>query len=51
VELILAQLLTLPVEQAASQLTRVQEEEPKGKKEEDFSANPSKKIHWKKIPF
>ena len=21
------------------------------KKEEEFSANPSKKIHWKKIPF
>jgi len=47
----LAQLLTLLVDQAASQLTRLQEEESKGKKEEDFSANPSKKIHWKKIPF
>jgi hypothetical protein len=23
----------------------------KGKKEEDFSANASKKIHWKNIPF
>jgi hypothetical protein len=27
------------------------EEESKGKKEVDFSANPPKKIHWKKIPF
>ncbi|MGA2544496.1 MAG: hypothetical protein ABSG78_23345 [Verrucomicrobiota bacterium] len=26
-------------------------EESKWKKEEDFSANPSKKIHWEKIPF
>jgi hypothetical protein len=27
------------------------EEESQGKKEEDFSANPTKKTHWKKIPF
>jgi hypothetical protein len=29
----------------------VPEEESKGKKEEDSSANPSKTIHWNKIPF
>jgi hypothetical protein len=32
-------------------LRQTDTEESKGKKEEDFSANPSKKIHWKKIPF